>query len=246
MTIKKIISVALAVFFCVAFSINVMAEDNGRLYDGANLLTESEEKSLLEKLDSVSEKYKVDFIIVTVESLDGDSADNFVKDYYDENDCGYGENSDGVLLLVSMEERDYRILSNGLGAKAITADEIETIGNAVSSYLSLENYVSAFNEFVEKCEYEINGEINGFPFDFAKSLIISLVIGLVVAFIVTGSMKGKLKSVKMQTFATEYTKQGSLKVTNSSEFFLYRTIDRRKKEKESSSNSSRNVGGGKF
>ena len=34
---------------------------------------------------------------------------------------------DGVLLLVAMKERDYRILSNGLGAQAISLDDIENV-----------------------------------------------------------------------------------------------------------------------
>lgn len=246
---KKLLFVFLALVLCLSLSVTVFAQDGmPRLVDSADLLTDSEEISLRKRIDEVSEKFKVELVIVTVETVGDYTADEFVEDFYDENNYGYGENRDGVLLLVAMEERDYRILSNGLGADAVSSGDIKDIGNTISSYLTDGDYADAFNLFIDECEYEINGEINGFPFKFTRNLVISLVIGLVVALIVTGSMKSQLKSVKRQPAATEYTKPGSMQVTYSKDFFLYRIVDRQKKENNSSgsSGSSRNVGGGKF
>ena len=248
---KRIISFLFIFLMCITLSVPALADqDTKRLYDNADLLKESEEKSLTDRLDSVSEEYKVDVIIVTVETVGNTTADKYINNFYDENNCGYGNGHDGVMLLVAMKERDYRILSNGLGAQAISSDDIEDIGEDISSYLTDEKYVKAFNTYIDDCEYQINGEINGFPFNFVKSLIISLVIGLIIALIVTGIMKGQLKSVQKQLNATEYTKKGSMNVTTSSDNFLYRTLEKREKEKDDddsdSSSSSRNVGGGKF
>ena len=221
------------------------------MYDGADLLTAAEERSLIERLDSVSEAYKVDIIIVTVKTVGNYTSDQYIEMIYDENNFGYGENRDGVLLLITMREREYRILSNGFGATAISLDDIDFIGDYISYELSEGYYADAFHLFIDECEYEINGEINGFPFEFGINLCISLVIGLIVALIVTGIMRSKLKSVGMQLAATEYVKKGSMHLTMSNDLFLYRTISRRKKETDSSRSSrssggSRNVGGGKF
>ena len=247
---KKVLSIIFIVLICTCLYITSFAASKmPRLIDDADLLTDSVESDLLTKLDSVSEKYKVDIVIATVETVGDYTPDEYINHFYDANDYGYGKNRDGVLLLVSMEERDYRILSNGLGADAISSDDIEDIGEKISSYLGDGNYEDAFNNFIEECEYQINGEINGFPFDFAKNLIISLAVGFVIAFIATGVMKGQLKSVKKQVAATEYTKKGSMQVNLSNDFFLYSTVNRRKKQQNnssSSSGSSRNVGGGKF
>ena len=250
---KKIKTSILLVFLmCITLSVTAFASEGAsRLYDGADLLTDAEESSLLNRLDSVSEKYQVDFVIANVETVGNLTSDQYVEAFYDDNGYGYGADRDGVLLLLAMEERDYRILSNGLGAKAISDGDIENIGNKITSSLSAGDYADAFDKFVDECEYQINGEINGFPFDFAKNLMISLAIGFVIAFIATGIMKGQLKSVSKQLAATEYTKQGSMKVTTKNDLFLYRSVDRYKKETSSSSSSgssgsSRNVGGGKF
>ncbi len=105
-------------------------------------------------------------------------------------------------------------------------------------------------EFASLCKYEIEGERNGFPFNFGMSLLVSVVIGFVVAFIATGVMRSKLKSVRSRTGAREYTRPGSMQLTRSSDLFLYRTLDRRRKPQQTSSGSrgggGRHVGGGKF
>jgi len=223
-----------------------------RLYDGADLLYEEEKTEILEKVNRISSEYKVDVIIVTLDTLGGYSADEYVEYYYDTNGYGQGIDRDGVMLLVAMDERSYRILSNGLGAAAITRSEIDYIGEEVASYLSYGEYAEAFHTFADLCEYELEGEINGFPFQWKRNLLISLVIGFVVALVATGIMRAQLKSVRMQTNATQYTKQGSMRITTSNDLFLYRTLNRRRKENSASGShsrsgsGSRNVGGGRF
>lgn len=249
---KRIISIVSVLLICMTFSVSTFAETGAfLLYDGAALLTDSEANILLEKLENVSEIYQVDIIIATVESTGGYPADIYVEDFYDENGLGYGASHDGVLLLLAMEEREYRILSNGLGAAAISTEDIDSIGDLIVSSLSDGDYYFAFDTFIDECEYQINGEINGFPFEFGTNLLISLAVGLIVAFIVTQSMKSKLKSVRNQAAASQYTKQGSMQVTMANDFFLYRTVNRVRKANQSSSSSrssgsSRNVGGGRF
>ncbi len=249
---KRICSVFLALVLCFALALRADAAQMPRLVDAADLLTQSQEAELLDRLDRVSQELQVDVVIVTMESLGGYTADSVVEAYYDEYGFGFGPNRDGVLLLLSMAERDYRILSNGFAADAISMSDIDTIGDHIVGELSAGEYMEAFMEFVSLCVYEIEGEQNGFPFAFGKSLLISLVIGFAVAFIATGIMRAQLRSVKTQTGAREYTVPGSMNLTRSADLFLYRTVDRRRKPQNTSSGSrgggggGRNVGGGKF
>ena len=252
---KKVLSILFALVMCVALSFTVFAaEDQERLYDGADLLTPAEESGLLDKLNRVSEAYKVDIIIATVDSVGDFSADAFVEKFYDDNALGYGTDRDGVLLLIAMKEREYRILSNGpVGAAAISRGDIETIGEEIVSDLGAGDYADAFHAFIDSCEYQIKGEINGFPFAFGKNLLISLGIGFLIALIVTGCMKSKLKSVRKQLNAKDYIKQGSMQLTSSKDLYLYNVVHREKIERVSTSSSGssgssggRHVGGGKF
>jgi len=51
-------------------------------------------------------------------------------------------------------------------------------------------------------------------------------------------MKGQLKSVRFKSAASDYTKAGSMNVTESRDLFLYRTVSRREKPRENSGGSS--------
>lgn len=249
---KRVLTLLFALFICLGSTVSVFAnEDKTRLYDDADILLMAEEIYLSDKLDQVSEEYKVDIIIVTVETIGMYSSDTYIENVYDSNNFGYGDNKDGVLLLLAMQEREYRILSNGFAADAISSEDINYIGDEIVSYLSDGYYVDAFDLFIDECEYQINGEINGFPFPFTMAILISLAIGFIVSLIVTGVMRAQLKSVKKQNSAKEYTKAGSMKLTLSRDLYLYRTINRRPRETSSKSGSrssggSRNIGGGRF
>lgn len=235
---------------CLTLSVRISAAGMPRLVDEADLLTNAQERELLARLDDVSRELRADVVIVTLESCGGRSADAVINAFYDDNGYGVGPDRDGVILLLSMEERDWRILSNGFAADAITMSEIDEIGDEIVSDLSDGEYMEAFTEFVSLCRYEIDGERNGFPFNFGLSIGVSLVIGLVAALITTGVLCAQHKSVRSRSGAREYTKPGSMNLTRSSDLFLYRTLDRRRKPQQSSSGSrgggGRNVGGGKF
>ena len=208
--------------------------------------------AILEQLDQVSQELQCDVVIVTMDSCAGHDPDDVIAAYYDEYGFGYGMNRDGVVLLLSMAERDWRILSNGFAADAITPGDIDSIGEQIVDELSDGEYYEAFMEFTTLCKWEIEGERNGFPFNFGLNLLISVIIGFVIALIATGIMRSRLKSVRSQTGAREYTVPGSMKLTRSGDLFLYRTLNRRHKPQQTSSGSrgggggGRNIGGGKF
>ena len=249
---KRLFSMILALTLVAMMTFTVSAAQMPRLVDAADLLSAGQEADLQARLDQVSQELQCDVVVVTMDSCGGHSPDDVIAAFYDEYGYGYGTNRDGVVLLLSMAERDWRILSNGFAADAITLSEIDEIGDHIVDELSEGEYYEAFMEFTSLCKYEIEGERNGFPFHFGMNLLISVAIGLVVALIATGIMRAKLRSVRSQTGAREYTVPGSMVITRSNDLFLYRTLDRRRKPQQTSSGSrvggggGRNIGGGKF
>ena len=206
-----------------------------RLLDDADLLTSAEEKDLLKMLDETSKELAFDIIVVTVEDFGGSNVERFTEDFYD---SVYGSDRDGIILLISMAERDWCISANAEGKDIFTSANHEAVSDAIVPYLSDGEYAAAFTEFVEQCEYYVNGERNGYPFDAATSLLFALGAGLLVALIVTGVMKGQLKSVRFQRAAQNYMKPGSMQVTYANDFFLYSTVNRTRKPDNSSSSGS--------
>lgn len=218
------------------------------LFDEADLLSNAEEEELTEKLLDVSHTYDAQIVICTIESMDGGDIDLFLEYLYDEMGFGYGEDLDGVLLLVCMDPREYRILSNGFAGEAIDSGDIDAIGDAIVSDLSDGDYAASFDEFVDQCAYYLDGHLNGFPFRSGTNLAISLIIGIVAGLIVAFVLKGQLKTVRKQNQANVYVKQDSMNITAHSDIFLYRDVTRTKKTSSGSSSggSSRSTGGGSF
>lgn len=223
-----------------------------RLVDNADLLNDSEETTLLAKLDEISERQQLDVVVVTVESVGDKTPEAYADDFYDYNGYGFGENHDGILLLVSMENRDWHITTTGYGITVFTDAGIKYLSKQFLDDLSDGNYAAAFTTYAEKCDefitqaktgepYDVNN-LPKEPFDFLMWILISVVVGLVAAYVITKIMKGKLKTVRFQPAASNYVKQGSLNLTNSQDIFLYTHVDRRPRPKDTSSGGSRSGG----
>ena len=229
-----------------------MPENEQFLYDEADLLTDSEEVTLIEKLKDVSRACNAQLVVVTIASMDGGDIDSHVDYLYDSMGFGYGENHDGVLLLVCMDPREYRILSNGYAGTAIGPDQIDTLCDFMETYLPNGHYTSAFHSFADQSGEFLEYYLMGSPFKVGKSLAISLIIGIIAGLIVAFILKGQLKSVRKQDQAHRYVKPDSMTVNIQYDIFLYRTVTRTQKQKRVESTSSgsgdtaRSKGGGSF
>ena len=115
---RKILSVFLLVAICLSLTISASCAENF-VYDQADLLSDWEEAELTAKLAELSQANNAQIVVATVASTEGEGADSYVEFFYDSLSLGYGDNRDGVLLLVCMDIREYRILSNGYAGTAI-------------------------------------------------------------------------------------------------------------------------------
>lgn len=258
-----ILLIALSMLFVLAVSVS--AADLPLIYDEADLLTDIEEAALLSKLEAISDEADMDVVIALVNSTGELSPMEYADDFFDYNGYGRGDNRDGLVLLVSMEYSDWWISTRGYAVTAFTDAGIEYIGEQVTPYLSDGKYADAVEEFAAQCETFIAQAKTGDPFDthnlpkepFNKgmALVIALIAGFIIGKIYAGKLKGELTSVRRQNAAVGYVREGSLNVTNSNEFFLYRNVSRSAKPTSSSGGSSTHTsssgashggGGGKF
>lgn len=246
---NKIKYLLLILILCLNFTVPVCAAEDTFVYDDADILTDSEEKKLNNKLGDLSDEHQAEIVVVTVDSMDGQDIVKYINNVYDSKKFGYGSERDGVLLLISMNPREFNILSNGYAGVAINTGDISDIQDVMEKDLSAGRYYNAVNKYADECDYYLTTYVTGVPFDFTKSLAFAIVGGLVIGLIVALVLKGQLKSIRRQTRANDYVKSGSMHVTHSKDIYLYRKVTSRPKETNrpsgSGSSSGRSVGSGR-
>lgn len=221
--------------------------DYSRLTDDAALLYEHEAEDISAKLDEISKAHNFDVAIVTVNSLDGKTATEFADDYYDEN----GYRSDGIMLLLAMDDRDWAITTRGFGITAFTDAGQSYIMDKVLDSLGEDKYYTAFYDFAYYCDDLLTQAENGTPYDVKSNeneaskknnpviwIPVSVILGALISLLMKKQKKKSLKNVKFKKDAADYTAAGSLTVTGRTDTFLSRTVDRRAKPKDGGSGGS--------
>lgn len=271
--LKRTLIALLCLFtvFCIqtASPLHTVSAHPQRVVDDADILTSQEEMDLTELVNEISERQQFDVVIATVNDLNGNNIDDFAADYYDYGGYGMGDNYDGVLLLISMEEREWFILTTGYAMDVLNDYDLDNLGDEIVPYLSSGDYAGAFETFAKRCDEEIQYANEGgddgiiyeeeyeyededvmyedvYKDDGAKpSVVGALVAGLVLGFVPVLIMQGSLKSVRMQNAAANYEKRETRKITLRRDTFLYHTVNRvpRETENHTSSRSGGRSGG---
>lgn len=269
-TVKKMLLLCLMILLSLDGTILASAQTipeerrEPRLVDEADLLDSQEEAELEERLDEISERQQCDVAVVTVNSLNGKSAEAYADDFYDYNGYGMGEGDDGVLLLIGMESREWHITTYGFGIRALTDAGIGYISDQFLPDLSDGHYGDAFQIYAKLCDQFLTQARNGKAYDVENMpkekmglmwIPISAAIGLVLSLIVTGLMRLQLRTVRRQAAAASYIRPGSRDIRISRDMFLYRNVIRTQRPKDndggssihtSSSGRSHGGGGGRF
>lgn len=262
---KRIFTILFIMVLCLGTMLPVFAaEPNTRILDYADLLTDSEESELSQKLDEIRSRQNMDVAVATTSDLAGSSVQDYADELYIENGFGYGDDKDGLLLLISMEDSTWYLSTCGYGITAFTDDGISYIGSQISSDLSDGNYAAAFTAFAELCDDFITQARTGEPYDGSNLpreplsaiwILISLVIGFIIAKIIVGNMSSQLKTVRTQAAASNYVAKDSMHITDTRDLFLYHNITKTEKPKnnapkssthQSASGTTHGGGGGKF
>lgn len=228
---KKCLILLLAALLVLA--VPVSAAGN-LVYDGENLLSDSEIHLLETKYAQYPELYGFTPILVTTDSFDGFTAADYAGKFYD----SHGFPEDGILFLVSFTEGEWYILTNGLCYDTISDSTAQDIGEELVDILHEGTYYDAFDQFPELAGIYFE------DLDFFGYLIIiagCMGVGLVIGLIVVGIMALMMKSVGAKHSAADYVRTGSMRISGSRDIFLYSQVSRTPKPKNTGSSSS---GGG--
>lgn len=234
---KKILALITLCLMCVGFCFPVVSmAAPPMIVDEANVLTDSQEAELSQKLSEASARYKTDIAAVFVNGINEDIT-TYTDKYILNNGYGQGESGDAILFLVDLNAREYHISTHGETIYAFTDAGHQELDRAVEQYLRNDDYAGAADEFCETAVGMIDyKKQNGVALyqdteeekagNYGIKGVISVIIGLIGSFAITGSMKKELKSVRTKLAASDYFSPSNLKLTGQKETFLYNTITR--------------------
>ena len=254
---KKLFALLSVLVILSCLVLTASASGKTKLADHARIIDDSREAEIIQRLETVSANNNVNVAVITStvdainawgETLYENNISGYVPyvDYADEYyDHLFGRNTDGYLFLIVPDfdaEGDLLYVSTAGECEDIFEYELSALGSAFrSSYNVSNNYADGIMGFLEESDAiatDYYYRIGKFP--FGTYLIAALAIGFIVALIVTSVMKGKLKSVKRQTNANSYMRQGSMDVKDARDIFLFANVTRTPRQ---TSNSSSGGGG---
>lgn len=206
--------------------------------DYAGVLTETEEAALAQKAETVSDKYGLDVIVLFIDTYTtagySDISD-YADDFYDQNGYGYGQTEDGLMLVVSLNERATYISTGGKAIDGFTDYGINKIFEDIIPYMKNGNWYSAANRFIADCDDYMRKYNSGTPYDVynekrknfsLEALIADSGIGLLLAGLPLRKKKKEMKSVKAKVGAEDYELRNSFRLTDRNDYFINKTMSR--------------------
>ena len=265
---KKLLTLFLVLVLLSVFIVPAFADETlGYVTDTANVLTQEGADNLAAYAQEVSEQYECGIYIVTVpdyQEISSVSVRDCAEQIYTYYNLGYGNERNGELLILSMEDRDYALIAYGDKANATFTD----YGKEILCQQFLDNFrendwYGGFRDYIAYSAEMLKTAEEGTPLDVyddtdyndyydyddysyqrsfsPTTVVIGLVIGCVIALIACSVMKGKMKTANIQKSAAAYISNGGLQLSRAADNFTHITEVRERIQTENRTSSG---GGG--
>ena len=220
------------------------------VFDISDLLTYEEWEELETRAADISNRQHCGVYFALVDDFT-DYGDGSVYEVtyqlYHGSELGFGKDRDGIIVLLSMEERDYATFVYGeyaeyafddFGQEKLEERFLDDFGDN-DWYGGISHYLDACDEFLTKAE-------EGKPVRSSPWPMVGVAVGvscLIAAGICIFLLRG-MKSVHQKKEADAYLTEGGLHLTQQYDQYTHTTETRTKIEKSSSSSNSSESGGG--
>ena len=244
---------ALLLLTAVLLTGAALADGADAVYDWDDILTDSEEAALTGAAEEVAAKYDVGVYIAVLPDMEDYGfydIEACAEAFYTDMELGVGAEKTGILLILSMAERDYDLCAYGsFGHYAFTDYGKTTISDEFLDNFRRNDWYGGFADYIARTEELLIQAKDGAPVDVPPrerftpaGVVASLVIGALVAWGICSALKGKMKTARIAADADSYVRPGGAQITARDDRFTHVTTSRRKIESSSSSGGGR--GGG--
>lgn len=145
------------------------AETEHFVFDLAGILTDDETAELETSAAAVSAEYGCGIYIVTVSDMADDGfydIEKYAEWVYDSRELGYDDEGTGLMLLLSMAERDFDLDAFGDEAhRAFTDYGKESLADTFLDDFRMDDWVGGFRDYIENAGSLLERAANGTPLD---------------------------------------------------------------------------------
>ena len=225
------------------------------VFDYAGLLSLDELFELETQIADMKEKTGWDIFAVTTDYAEGKSAMAYADDFYDGRTA---EDSDGILVLIDMDNREIYVSTCGEAIRYLTDARIERILDDGFYYVSNGEYASCLSVMLSTAEYYYDAGIQESQYNYdvetgavseyrtltwmevVPVFLLAVVVGLVIYFSVVKSY-----SLKGGRYEYPYMKYGKLDLTSHQDQFLRAHTTHQRIQTSSSSGGSSHSSSGR-
>lgn len=250
---KKLMSAVMLLFVLIVSAmlpteVSAAIED---VYDDAGLLSEDDEDWLGKMIDDLKEKTGWDIFVVTTADAGGKTAAEYADDFYD---ARTEEDSDGVLLLIDMDNRELYVSTCGEAIRYLIDDRIEALLDDAYPYVSEGKYDDCFSDMLisldiyydegiyeDQYNYDVEtGEISYYKTITLMEAVIAILLAAAAGAIMYFSVKGSYKIGGAEN-EYDYRQYGAVNLTDTEDRFVHQNVTKQVIKRD---NGGNNGGGG--
>ncbi len=155
----------LLLLLLLATSVFALQQPQGRVNDFADIITPEWEAKITGLIDQIEENTTSEITVITVQSLEEQPIEELALKYLEEWGVGKKETDNGIVVLVALQEREYRI-ETGYGVEGILPDA--RAGRIGREILQLYFRQQLYGEGIYAAVQEIEGLLAQDPTIMAK------------------------------------------------------------------------------
>lgn len=224
------------------------------IFDISDLLTFDEWEKLEARAADISQRHGCGVYVAFVDDFtkygDGNDVYKTTFQLYHSNELGMGENRDGIIILLSMAERDYAMFVYGTYAEtAFNSYGQEKLEKAFLGNFKEDDWYGGVSNYLSTCDEYLTRADAGKPVRESPALLIA--IAVVASCLLSGAiclfLKRSMKTVHQKVEANEYVAPGGLQLSKQYDRYTHTTEVRSKissSDDSSSSGTSSCSGGG--
>ncbi len=229
-------------------------EFSGWVQDDAALISDEEEQKLEQECDRISKEHHAGVYIITTENFGTGDIEDWQRKIFEEYELGADCGESGIMLAISMAERDWGIVAFGTAQEAFTTYGREQLGEHILDDLSEGEFYDAFLRYVSLADDYFTKAEEGEPYSeengysggstILGGILSAFILSLLVSFFLVRSWKKGMNTRVRQNGAMPYLREESFHLYQQTDQFLYHNVSRTKKQKQSSSGFNGNHSSG--